>query len=403
MSATNLAILPTAQLPSATALEPVRSRAMLVGMGSCIQPTITEPVTGVDYDENDYFFPIDDDIDDGSCDQENIDDNHHQDDSTFAQATTISSTEKCREVCNIPEPVIPSLPYSSEYDKDRNIEQAVSCLHSFFFGANENLVSIPRDEVAPTPPISPTTSNPHQFSLLQSSDRANSMPPDYYNYRTSGLSQRPDGPTLKRKSSMKKISSIGNFSSSQSFSGRSGSGDLMKREVSFSNLEIRQYEVALSDHPSCSYGPPVQLSWQYQPDEVVVPVESYEQSRSPRREKEQLVLSYNERRHMLLKQAGYSKKDVKKAMKEVQRVKNERLVTDLLLPASALDEAVETSVDYIKQFFIPPEDRCYQPSKSGIGRSRSPPLSLFGFVKSPTSVMSNPNDIVLERKRENNS
>ena len=113
--------------------------------------------------------------------------------------------------------------------------------------------------------------------------------------------------------------------------------------------------MALSDHPSCSYGPPVQLSWDYQEKDVVA-LESYEESRQPRRDVEDLLLSYYDRRHMLLKQAGCSKREVKAAVKEVERVKRERMITDMFLPASPLDETMEHVIDTIKYYFQKQED-----------------------------------------------
>jgi hypothetical protein len=138
--------------------------------------------------------------------------------------------------------------------------------------------------------IDPSTTQ-HDFTMLQSYDRAKSLPMDL----------REVSPTsdLTRKSSLKKLSSIGSFSNTGSFS-------TLKHTVSFSNLEIREYDVAISDHPSCSFGPPVQLSWEYK-QKGAVPVESYEQSRSPRRKRHDLVLSYYDRRFLLIKQAGYSR------------------------------------------------------------------------------------------------
>ena len=181
--------------------------------------------------------------------------------------------------------------------------------------------------------VDPSTTQ-HEFTMLHSYDRANSLPMN--------LIESSSTSCLTRKSSLKKFSSVSSFST-------------LKPTVSFSNLEIREYDVAISDHPSCSFGPPVQLSWEYKQKEIV-PVDSYEQSRSPRRERRDLVLSYYDRRFLLIKQAGYSKKEIKQTMLEVERVKRERLVTDLLLPASGLDETMETVLDTVKKLFAPRQD-----------------------------------------------
>jgi hypothetical protein len=92
------------------------------------------------------------------------------------------------------------------------------------------------------------------------------------------------------------------------------------------------------------------LSWDYQNEEDI-PLDSYEESREPRREVRELVLSFYDRHFLLLIQAGYSKKEVKEAMKEVERVKRERLVTDMFLPASPLDKTMEHVIETVKKYF----------------------------------------------------
>ena len=91
--------------------------------------------------------------------------------------------------------------------------------------------------------------------------------------------------------------------------------------MSFSNLEIREYNVALSDHPDCSYGPPIQLGWEYCEQEPVS-VDAYEENRSPRRRN---LLHDAFRRSALLNEAGYSEQELQSAMVDVQQAKQERL------------------------------------------------------------------------------
>jgi hypothetical protein len=177
------------------------------------------------------------------------------------------------------------------------------------------------------------------FAMLSQGGRANSLPLDCM---LSSQSSRSSFKALTRKPSLKKISSNGRFPRERS------DDDSLKRSVSFSNLQIREYDVALSDHPSCSFGPPVQLSWDYR-EKLVVPVESYEEAREPRRDFQDLVLSYYDRRFMLIKQAGYSKREVKQAVQEAERVKRERMVTDMF--GTPFDETMEHVIDQIKTFF----------------------------------------------------
>lgn len=101
-------------------------------------------------------------------------------------------------------------------------------------------------------------------------------------------------------------------------------GETLKRSgsnVSFGGLEIREYNVALSDHPDCSRGPPIQLGWEYFEQEPVS-VDAYEERRSPRRRS---LVHDPFRRSALLNEAGYTEEEVRSAMEDVHRVKQERL------------------------------------------------------------------------------
>lgn len=172
------------------------------------------------------------------------------------------------------------------------------------------------------------------FKMLKKDDRTTSMP-----------AKLPSS-KMPRKPSLKKVSSfIGNTKSE-----KDGDSE-MKPSVSFSNLQIREYDVALGDNPSCSFGPPVSLGWDYQ-DAEVVPLEKYERARSnkfPRRKS--FMLSYNVRKYLLLKTAGYTKAELREAMKEVERIKHERKMTDMMAPLEPLDEVMEGVINHVKGMF----------------------------------------------------
>ena len=193
------------------------------------------------------------------------------------------------------------------------------------------------------------------FTLLQPQNRANSMPVSLSQATLPVTSSAPSSSSstrrLLRKSSLKKVSSKQSTASSTCSS--SNNNDSMKPTVSFSSLSIREYNVALSDHPSCSFGPPVQLDWTYSQQHDNICLETYESTRQPRRQGTKLMLSYYDRRFLLLKQAGYSKRELQEAMQEVERVKRERMVTDFLLPATlVLDDTMETVTRTIQQLFF---------------------------------------------------
>lgn len=188
------------------------------------------------------------------------------------------------------------------------------------------------------------------FSKLKLSDRAHSLPLTLQPATDSSTfcgaaTASPPLKAITKKPSLKKISSIGT-----GMSKRIASEGNLHRNVSFSSLSIREYPPAISDNPSCSFGPPVQLDWEYEAEQTH-PIDLYEQSRQPRRASHDLLLSYYDRRFLLIKQAGYSRKEVTEAVKAAERVKRERMLTDLFLPAHALDETVENFLDFVKRFF----------------------------------------------------
>lgn len=196
------------------------------------------------------------------------------------------------------------------------------------------------------------------FSKLKLSDRAHSLPLTLNTFNDSLPICGADSLPLKvitKKPSLKKISSIGT-----GMSKRIASEGNFHRTVSFSSLSIREYPPAISDNPSCSFGPPVQLDWEYEAEQTH-PIDLYEQSRQPRRASHDLLLSYYDRRFLLIKQAGYSRKEVTEAMKAADRVKRERMLTDLFLPAQALDETVENFLDFVKRFFSKSDSATMEP------------------------------------------
>ena len=148
---------------------------------------------------------------------------------------------------------------------------------------------------------------------------------------------------LPRRSSLKRVSSLLKSNNNN----QSASSSSLKRNVSFGKLHAREYNICLSDHPSCSYGPPIQLGWDYREQQAVC-LNQYEEQRTPRRAMHQMVLSYNVRRYLLLKRAGYSDQELQDAEQEVDRVKRERMVTDLFLPVCKLDETMEEVIDQLK-------------------------------------------------------
>ena len=78
-------------------------------------------------------------------------------------------------------------------------------------------------------------------------------------------------------------------------------------------MTIREYDMVLRGHPSCSYGPLVSLGSLYLECRPLG-VNEYEYHHSRRRPKQQLCLNYYHHMEILLR--GYSQKDLKEAVKE---------------------------------------------------------------------------------------
>merc|ERR1712151_430073 len=83
------------------------------------------------------------------------------------------------------------------------------------------------------------------------------------------------------------------------------------KSVGFANISIRNYNMTLGDHPNCSYGPPMCLSWDYE-DSELTSLDDYEENRPERRRPRQMLMTYYQRKHILLF-SGIEKTDLKNA------------------------------------------------------------------------------------------
>jgi hypothetical protein len=127
-----------------------------------------------------------------------------------------------------------------------------------------------------------------------------------------------------------------------------------KRTISFTNLEIREYDLTIGDNPSVSYGPPVQLSWQYSEGQTR-DLEDYESQkeldRSRGRRSHRVENISWAKREALLKRQGFSEDDIQAKMKEVNKMKQGRSVTRALVVTGRAEEALESAGRKLKRFF----------------------------------------------------
>lgn len=71
-----------------------------------------------------------------------------------------------------------------------------------------------------------------------------------------------------------------------------------KKTVAFGDVRTRCYNVVMGDHPCCTTGCPLSLGWEHS-QAASVSVDDYETTRSPRRTRDDLRTTWDERRTML--------------------------------------------------------------------------------------------------------
>ena len=98
----------------------------------------------------------------------------------------------------------------------------------------------------------------------------------------------------------------------------------MKRNVSFSHLQIREYAVTLGDNPSVSSGPPVTLDWAYDPQETTAPVEAFEAVRGPRRPYAEMAMPRSVRTQLLTDEWKVTRSEMDNAIRDANRIKQDR-------------------------------------------------------------------------------
>ena len=120
-----------------------------------------------------------------------------------------------------------------------------------------------------------------------------------------------------------------------------GASDKPSRGVRFDSITIRNYSIDIGDHPCCSIGAPVSLSWSYEEEEAL-DLDIYEIERRPRRPLKGLVLSYYRRRD-ILRNAGHTDDEIKAAARTVARAQRHRQTTLFFKPVGKLEEAFQSA------------------------------------------------------------
>eukprot|EP00581_Thalassiosira_minuscula_P030754 CAMPEP_0183764932 /NCGR_PEP_ID=MMETSP0739-20130205/10608_1 /TAXON_ID=385413 /ORGANISM="Thalassiosira miniscula, Strain CCMP1093" /LENGTH=429 /DNA_ID=CAMNT_0026003531 /DNA_START=332 /DNA_END=1621 /DNA_ORIENTATION=+ len=129
-------------------------------------------------------------------------------------------------------------------------------------------------------------------------------------------------------------------------SAESSKSNNMKRNVSFSSLEIRSYNVTLGDAPT-SNGPAVSLDWEYDPSATAsYCIDKYEEFRTdeaPRRSKQEMIMPPMHRQYLLMREAGFTRSQIQQAMEEAKRVARgrQKTVRNVRLGITPVEEKLE--------------------------------------------------------------
>jgi len=114
------------------------------------------------------------------------------------------------------------------------------------------------------------------------------------------------------------------------------------KKLCFSTVTIREHPIVLGDNVTIR-GPPISLSWDHQ-DEKVYGLEDYEQTIRERRRSYSQLKMPSMHRDKLLKESGYSRRDIQEATKLSTIARNQRKRTIDTLHLQPLQEAFEKIV-----------------------------------------------------------
>jgi hypothetical protein len=119
--------------------------------------------------------------------------------------------------------------------------------------------------------------------------------------------------------------------------------------LQFDKVQIREYSRTVGDNPSCSSGPPVSISWEYN---IIgdFDVDGYERSRPMRRIQQEMVLPRYLREDLLRHEWDVSRKEIAESVRTVLKVKNQRKTTiNNQGKAEILEEALESACRKLKR------------------------------------------------------
>jgi len=112
-----------------------------------------------------------------------------------------------------------------------------------------------------------------------------------------------------------------------------------KRQVEFSNIEIREYPICIGDNPGGFHGVPLTISWMHQ-DCIELSVDDYELNKPVRRATIELKIP-NQLRIDMLKKSGYSRQEIQEGIRKANIERNRRRRTVETLHLQPMEESIE--------------------------------------------------------------
>lgn len=135
---------------------------------------------------------------------------------------------------------------------------------------------------------------------------------------------------------------------------RDGKLNKKKRSVSFSEVQVRNYDRVVEVNPSVTSGPAIGLGWHYSPEEdEIIPVDNFEDTREFARRHTTVDLALSrDTREDLLRSWGFSQREIAWSVRTILRSKNQRKQTIQNLHAAQYEEFVEKATRKMKHVFL---------------------------------------------------
>ena len=98
--------------------------------------------------------------------------------------------------------------------------------------------------------------------------------------------------------------------------------------IKFDKITIRNYNRTITDNPSCSSGAPIGLSWEYDPQHIEMPIDTYESIRDGyRRSKQQMQIPENVRFDLLRNEFNVPVQEIVNMTNNVRLIQRQRIKT----------------------------------------------------------------------------